>query len=99
MFCSIETCRNALRRALVEPYGSARPAPRFRPSVATPSRSRRPAISRESAASIGYGPHANAWSAHASYSGTSDVTKPRRPSEPSSVATMYSTSSGRRFEG
>ena len=38
MFCSIETCRKAFRRAAGEPGGSGLPPPRFRPSVATPSR-------------------------------------------------------------
>ena len=66
MFCSIETCRNAFRRAAGEPTGSDLPPPRFRPSFATPSRSRRPAASRASAASIGAGPQANAWSAQPS---------------------------------
>ena len=55
MFCSIETCRNALRRAAREPIGSALPPPRLRPSLATPRRSRRPAAWRASAASIGAG--------------------------------------------
>ena len=53
MFCSIDTWRNAFRRAAGEPTGSALPPPRLRPSLATPSRSRRPAASRASAASIG----------------------------------------------
>ena len=41
-----------MRRAAGEPGGSALPPPRLRPSVATPSRCRRPAASRASAASI-----------------------------------------------
>jgi hypothetical protein len=60
MFCSIETWRNAFRRAAGEPTGSALPPPRLRPSFATPSRSRRLAASRARAASIGTGPQANA---------------------------------------
>ena len=53
MFCSIETWRNALRRAAAEPGASGLPPPRLRPSFATPSRSRRPAACRARAASIG----------------------------------------------
>ena len=48
---------------------------------------------------MGHGPHANAWSAHASYSGTRSVTNPWCPREPSSVATTYSTSSGSSVDG
>ena len=75
------------------------PRPRRGPSLATPSRAWRPAASWASAASMGCGPHAKHWSAHASNCGTSSVTRPWWPSEPSSVATTYSTSSGSRLEG
>jgi len=44
--CSIETCRKALRRAAVDPSGSALPPPLLRPSFATPRRSRRPRRAR-----------------------------------------------------
>ena len=59
MFCSRATWRKLFRRAPGEPTGSTFPPPRFRPSFATPSRSRRPVASFARAASIGAGPQAN----------------------------------------
>ena len=49
----------ALRRASGEPGAATLPPPRLRPSVATPSRARRPAASRARPASNAGGPAAN----------------------------------------
>ena len=74
MFCSIETCRNALRRAAGDRPGRPcrhRACARGSPRRAAP---RRPSASRARAASIGAGPQAKAWSAQPSYSATRSVT-------------------------
>jgi len=64
--CSIETCRNAFRRACELPGGTGFPPPRFRPSVAIPRRLERPEARPARTRSIGAGPQAKAWSAQPS---------------------------------
>ena len=66
MFCSIETCRNALRRAAgdpgaIGPAGATLAAERGHAEALAPA-GRQPGERREHRR----GPHANAWSAQAS---------------------------------